>query len=241
MTIWKREFIPQKSPMQKSSILRTQGFCLVISSRVLFEQNTSLGGCIIFKANPIPWSKLFWLLAGLCTFFLSFGKWARCKMTLNRSVYPQWARTKPEQTWCLTPWPLGVFKYNFRQVIFKLTLVNGGWGISYEIALRWMPLDLTDDNSTLVQAMAWCRQAASHYMSQCWSRSMSPNGITMPRDAGSFLVHGIVGFVSNICESNSLVWTYHNALLLKVAANICNIVWIALISDIICWGKGIST
>ena len=35
-----------------------------------------------------------------------------------------------------------------------LTLVNGGWGISYEIALRWMPLDLTDENSTLVQVMA---------------------------------------------------------------------------------------
>ena len=37
--------------------------------------------------------------------------------------------------------------------------MNGGWGISYEIALRWMPLDLTDDKSTLVQVMAWCRQA----------------------------------------------------------------------------------
>ena len=30
--------------------------------------------------------------------------------------------------------------------------MNGGWGISYEIALRWMPQDLTDDKSTLVQA-----------------------------------------------------------------------------------------
>ena len=33
-------------------------------------------------------------------------------------------------------------------MIFKLTLVNGGWGISYEIALRWMPLDLTDDKQS---------------------------------------------------------------------------------------------
>ena len=62
--------------------------------------------------------------------------------------------------------------------MFKLTLVNGGWGISNEIALTWMPLDLTDDKSTLVQVMAWCRQATSHYLSQCWPRSMSPNGIT---------------------------------------------------------------
>ena len=44
-----------------------------------------------------------------------------------------------------------------------------------------MPLDLTDDNSTLVQVMAWCRQATSHYLSQCWPRSMSPNGVTRPQ------------------------------------------------------------
>ena len=48
-------------------------------------------------------------------------------------------------------------------------------------ALRWMPLDLTDDKSTLVQVMAWCRQATSHYLSQCWPRSMSPNGVTRPQ------------------------------------------------------------
>ena len=31
-----------------------------------------------------------------------------------------------------------------------------------------MPWDLTEDKSTLVQVMAWCRQATSHYLSQCW-------------------------------------------------------------------------
>ena len=75
----------------------------------------------------------------------------------------------------------GRFQFNFRQVIFKPTLVNGGWEFSYEIALRWMPLDLTDDTSTLVQVMAWCRQATSHYLSQCWPRSMSAIGITRPQ------------------------------------------------------------
>ena len=29
-------------------------------------------------------------------------------------------------------------------------------------------LNLTDDKSALVQVMAWCRQATSHYLSQCW-------------------------------------------------------------------------
>ena len=75
----------------------------------------------------------------------------------------------------------GRFQFNFRKVIFKLTLVNGGWGISYEIAIRWMPLDLTDDKSPLVQVMAWCCQATSHYLSQCWPRFMSPNGVTRPQ------------------------------------------------------------
>ena len=33
-------------------------------------------------------------------------------------------------------------------------MING-WGISYEIALRCMPLQFIDDKSTLVQLMAW--------------------------------------------------------------------------------------
>ena len=44
-----------------------------------------------------------------------------------------------------------------------------------------MSLDLTDDQSTLVQVMAWCSQATSHYLSQCWPRSLSPYGVTRPQ------------------------------------------------------------
>ena len=73
------------------------------------------------------------------------------------------------------------FQFNSRQVIFKQTLVNGGWGISYEIALRWMPLDLADDNSTLVQVMDWCRQATSHYLNQHWPRSPMPYDVARPQ------------------------------------------------------------
>ena len=79
----------------------------------------------------------------------------------------------------------GKFQYNLgpkkKQLTSKLILVNSGWGISYEIALRWMPLDLTDDKSTLVQVIAWCRQATSHCLSQCWPRSTSPNRVTRPQ------------------------------------------------------------
>ena len=89
-------------------------------------------------------------------------------------------------SWILSSLAPGGFQFNFRKVIFKLTLVNGSWGIPYEIALRWMPPDLTDDQSTLVQVMAWCRQAPSHYLSQCWPRSLSPYGITRPQWVNSF-------------------------------------------------------
>ena len=44
-----------------------------------------------------------------------------------------------------------------------------------------MSRDLTDDKSTMVQVMAWCRQATSHYLSRCWPRSLSPYGVTRPQ------------------------------------------------------------
>ena len=41
-----------------------------------------------------------------------------------------------------------------------------------------MPQDFTVDESTLVQVMAWCHQATSHYLGQCWPRSILPYGVT---------------------------------------------------------------
>ena len=37
----------------------------------------------------------------------------------------------------------------------------------------WIPQNLTNENSTLVQVMAWCCQATRHYLSQCWPRTLS--------------------------------------------------------------------
>ena len=68
-----------------------------------------------------------------------------------------------------------------KNVIFNLVLLIGISRSSYGNALQWMPQDLTDDESTLVQVMAWCRQATSHYLSQCLPRSLSPYGVTRPR------------------------------------------------------------
>ena len=35
--------------------------------------------------------------------------------------------------------------------------------------------------STLVQVMAWCCQATSHYLNQCWLRYLTPYGVTRPQ------------------------------------------------------------
>ena len=102
------------------------------------------------------------------------------------------------------------------QFNFKLILVNGGWSISHEIALRWMPLDLTDDKSTLVQVMAWCRQATSHYLSQCWHISVSPNGITKPRWLNLGLPPSLSGIMNMAGAIPGFVGVYIAGHLLKV-------------------------
>ena len=76
------------------------------------------------------------------------------------------------ELWCVlyefnSLWPGGPW-WNFRWVLFKPIT-------------RRMSLDLTDGKSTLMQVMAWCRQATSHYLSQCWPRSMTPYGVTRPQ------------------------------------------------------------
>ena len=81
----------------------------------------------------------------------------------------------------LTHWPPEKGGRNLKESFFKLILWIDISSIFYEIGLRWVPQEPIDDKSTLVQVMAWCRQATSHYLSQCWPRSMSPYGITRPQ------------------------------------------------------------
>ena len=66
-------------------------------------------------------------------------------------------------------------------MVFKLILVTDGYDISSEIAFRLTSLDPSDDKSTLNQVMAWCRQATSHYLNQCWPRSLPPYGVIRPQ------------------------------------------------------------
>ena len=64
----------------------------------------------------------------------------------------------PWITRILTHWPLGDLNEILKNVTFELILMIDGWGISCEIAPIWISLEFTDDQSTLVQVMAWCRQ-----------------------------------------------------------------------------------
>ena len=49
------------------------------------------------------------------------------------------------------------------------------------MGLWWMPQDLTNDQSTLVQIMAWCHQVTSHCLKQCWTSYMTPYKPSRPQ------------------------------------------------------------
>ena len=59
---------------------------------------------------------------------------------------------------------------NVKGMIFKPILWIDIWGAFCKIVARRMLQNSTDDKSTSVQVMAWCRQASSHYLSQCCSK-----------------------------------------------------------------------
>ena len=71
-------------------------------------------------------------------------------------------------------------------------------------------------NLTLIKVMAWCRQSASHYMSQYWPRFMPPRDVTKQQwHNQSFFV-----FVHGFCFSNNglnkLSWTSYIHAILRI-------------------------
>ena len=64
---------------------------------------------------------------------------------------------------------------SFKSIIFKTIIQNNSLG-THEIVLWWIQQNLID-KSTMVQEMAGCHQATSHYLSQC----MLLYGITRPQ------------------------------------------------------------
>ena len=80
------------------------------------------------------------------------------------------------------PYPLGIFHLQWgNNGINSLAPGMKFMSTSCEIAPKRIPQNTFDDKSTLVQVMAWCLMAPSHYLTPCWTRSMSPYVITRPQ------------------------------------------------------------
>ena len=78
--------------------------------------------------------------------------------------------------------------YDFKCVIAKCIVMTSFRKISSIIAFKWTVQDPTDHESTLAQVITWCCQATTHYLSQCWPRSMSPHDISRPQWVNSLLL-----------------------------------------------------
>ena len=99
----------------------------------------------------------------------------------------------------------------------------GGWWLRYLLwncpHITWAVQDLTDDKSTLVQVMAWCRQATSQYLSQCWPRSMLPYGVTRPQWVNACVLLNIQSVTCLVTLVYLIVaWWHHMAM--WICANI---------------------
>ena len=86
---------------------------------------------------------------------------------------------------------------------------EGRWvkDLSCEIVIRLMSQALTDYQLTLVQVMAWCCQATSHYLNQCWPSSMMPYSVTRPQWVNSedlCTKTGIGAWISNYMPQNTV-------------------------------------
>ena len=114
----------------------------------------------------------------------------------------------------LTLWPLGDFNKFLEKIIFKLILMTDGCDISSEIAVRLTSRNLCDDKSTLVQVMAWCRQATSRCLNQCLPRSLPPYGVTRPQWVLMRLE--AQGFAGHLLQIIIVINIYNNQLKISV-------------------------
>ena len=91
----------------------------------------------------------------------------------NVSIHEKTVRFTIFPLWCIRFTLLALGDLN---AIWKLQFsVLFYWLVSstYDTILRWMPRELNDGKSQLVQLMAWCRQAASdYYPIQCLPNSV---------------------------------------------------------------------
>ena len=131
----------------------------------------------IFQQIRIMGKKLFvkWVLQS--TWEVSLSWYTAASRLCESTLTLKWKSCYTDNLIIINSLALGRSGFNFKSAIFNLALLIGIFRSSYDNALSWMTWDLSEDKSTLVQVMAWCRQATSHYLSQCWPRSVSPYGV----------------------------------------------------------------
>ena len=111
----------------------------------------------------------------------------------NNSLYSWWHQG-------ISSHRIRVILYNFRTFFMDIGKVNSlhperwqFWIVISELMWQIKFMSTSCDNALnagSVQVMTWCRQAPSHYLSQCWSISMLPYGITRPQWVDDvFLLH----------------------------------------------------
>ena len=75
-----------------------------------------------------------------------------------------------------------VYSHQFTMAVIKILFGTSDnfFPLKFSISITVLHFFYFDDKSTLVQVMAWCRQATSHYLRQCWPRSVASYGVTRP-------------------------------------------------------------
>ena len=99
-------------------------------------------------------------------------------------------------------------------IIFKSnSLIIWNWALI-------MSLDFTDDKSIMVQVIAWCLQAPSHYLIQCWLGSMSQYGITRPQWVKlTWFSYNACYYLVNSNQDWRCWWLSENGMWLKCISN----------------------
>ena len=159
--IWTNAGILLIGPLGTNFIEILIGILAFSFKEIHLKMSSAKIAAILSRGRWVNWSGDVFILMKFCSL-------TALKMVKLRTV----TKISVNSTGLLTL-TSGRFEWNCRWLILKFTSIIDGWCISFAISLRCLSLDLTDDKSTLLQVMAWCRQATGRYLSQCWPRYMS--------------------------------------------------------------------
>ena len=86
---------------------------------------------------------------------------------------------------------------DFKSVNFSLIVRIDFLSTTYEIALRWMPQNISDDESTLVQEMAWLSSGNKPLPHPMLIKSVSPYETTRPISVKKIINHNSYSYSLN--------------------------------------------